>query len=85
MNNTVCCHLESDIEKMDWLVIRIFGETELFDRDTEVMALQVAHAAKCGTAVEGIFENGLILGYFPGRIITYDDLRNSKISRYNNS
>ena len=77
----VCCHLESDTERKDWVVVRVFGEEGEYDRDNEVMGLQLAYAAKCGTPVLGIFTNGVIVGFFPGRTIKYDDLFDHKVMR----
>ena len=77
----VCCHLESDTEKKDWMVVRIFGGEDKHNLDNEVMTLQAAHAARCGTPVIGVFTNGVIVGFFSGRTLTYDDLLDHKIMR----
>ena len=85
LNHMILCHHVSDTEEKDWFVLRIFPtqSTGIYHegRDMEVMAIQVAHAAHCGTPLMALFENGVIVGYFPGRCLEYKDLYNPNIAR----
>ncbi len=76
------CTVKSDSKMAAGVVIRVFGEQGVSDGDNEVKCLQIAHAAKCGTPLVAIFENGVVVGNFVGRTTTFDDFHNPKIARY---
>ena len=76
------CSLRSDTKMVNGVVIRVFGEQGLSNRDDEVKGLQIAHAAGCGTPLLAIFENGVVVGNFIGRTTTFVDFHNPKIARY---
>ncbi len=76
------CTLMSDTKMTAGVVVRVFGEQSFSDRDNEVKGLQLAYAAQCGTPLVAIFENGIVVGNFVGRTITFGDFHNPKIARY---
>ena len=84
MNKMVSCGLHGHRKINEDLVVRVFGEalTSLPNRDKEVMGLQLAHAAGCGTPLVAIFDNGLVVGKAPGQPFQYKLLFNPDIARY---
>ncbi len=84
----LCAHLKSDTEKKDALVLRIFGEMTLpdgmevtFDRNFEIMGLQLGHKIGISQPIYAIFENGVVYKYATGSTLTPKDLENPKVIR----
>ncbi len=82
----LCCFLKDDTKKTDALMVRIFGvlNTEYcipFDRDSEIMAIQLAHNLGFGQKMYAIFKNGVVYGYNSGRTLTGEDISNPKVVR----
>ena len=84
LNTMVSCGLQGNMKHSDDLAVRVFGEgiASLLNRDKEVMGLQLAHAAGCGTPLVAIFDNGLVVGKAPGQPFQYKLLFNPDIARY---
>ena len=85
MNHMLCCHLVSDKDKKDAMVIRIFvcGMKGISrDRDTEIMAMQVAAHIKVAQPVYALFRNGIVYKYGRGSTLTGEDLKNPIVVRY---
>ena len=85
MNQMMCCHLASDKDKKDAVVIRIFlhgySADITIDRDMEVMAIQVAAHIKIGQPAYAVFKNGTAYKYAPGRTVTGEDMKTPHVSR----
>ncbi len=41
--------------------------------------MQVAYAAGCTPPIYAVFNNGLVIGFAPGRTLNYEDMFNLKI------
>ena len=85
MNHMMCCHLVSDKDKEDAMVIHIFvaGIKDIpLDRDTEVMAMQVSAHIKVAQPVYALFKNGIVYKYGKGRTLNGEDLKNPTVVRY---
>ncbi len=75
-----CTHKDN---LQDALIVRVYlRDNDLLNRDSEVMGLQVAHAAGCGTPLIAIFKNGIVVGCFDGRTAVYADYFNPSIMRW---
>ena len=81
----LCCHLVSDKDKKDAVVIRIFIDGGIagitMDRDAEVMAIQVSANIKVAQPVYALFKNGIVYKYGTGRTLTGADLQNPFVIR----
>ncbi len=85
MNTLYLCHLSDDVDQQDALVVKIYMFTPdnvVIDRDQEVIFTQVAHAVGVGPPLYGIFDNGHVYKYAPGRQITFEEFLNPKLYRY---
>ena len=83
INQMMCCHLLSDKGKKDAVVIRIFiqGMTGVtIERNTEVMAIQVAAHIKIGQPAYAVFRNGIAYRFAPGRSAIPEDVKNPKLN-----
>ena len=84
-----CCHLKSDKDKSDALVVRTFGvfpfdlgiELPEIDRNYEVMALQAAGQIGVAQPVYALYKNGIVYGYATGRTVEPQDLKNPCVIR----
>ena len=81
----LCCHLVSDEDKNDAIVVRVFNSNitmATVDRDNEVMAIQVAAAINVAAPVYALFKNGIVYKYANGRTLTGDDITKPELVRY---
>ncbi len=88
MNHSLCVHLKADTDKKNALVLRIFGVLKLpdgieltFDRNFEIMGLQLGHKIGISQPIYAIFENGVVYKYATGSTLTPKDLENPKVIR----
>jgi len=83
INNMKRFHLRSDNDLQDAIVVRVYGSTldTFVNREKEVLAMQVAHAAGCFQPLVAIFKNGVAYKYAHGRTLTTSDLNDPKIIR----
>ena len=66
----------SDITLDDAVMVRVYGDGlgDANPRDTEFLALQIAHAVDCFPTLHASFQNGLVYEYIKGRVPTFKDL-----------
>ncbi len=48
------------------------------DRQQEVISLQVAHEAGVAPPVYAIFDNGIVCGYAPGKMLQWEQMWDDK-------
>ena len=84
MNHMLCCHLVSDKDKKDAMVIRIFvsgAQGVIMDREMEILAIQVAAQINVGQPVYALFKNGIVYKYAAGRTLNAKDVQNPQVMR----
>ncbi len=81
MNTLYCCHLVADTDKSDALVVRVIYEGKRKEAKQEEFALRVAHASGCCKPLYAIFDNGFVIGYAQGRLITWNELWDPHIAK----
>ena len=66
----------SDITLDDAVMVRVYGDGlgDANPRDTEFLALQIAHAVDCFPTLHASFQSGLVYKYIKGRVPTFKDL-----------
>ena len=72
----------ADKEFQDAYVARI--QTNVADsiqRSLEAPHLQIGHSQKCCAPVYGVFEGGLLVGYSPGDLVTWEECYDDHIAR----
>ena len=94
VNEMKLFYQREDVTRDDAVIMRVFGESlgDMNPRDTEFLALQVAHAAGCFPTLHASFKNGLVYKYAKGRIPGFKDILKpdviiditSKLFRFNN-
>ena len=78
----IYCHCKEDVDRKDALAIRIFGSHHIpVDRTAELIGIQLAHAAGCGTALVATFHNGFVTEYSHGNLIARMDYFKPHIAR----
>ena len=84
MNYNVCCHLVSDVERSNALVVRVHGvfDPDALNRDMDVIGFQIGHSAGASLPVYATFDNGFVYGYAAGRRLEYEDLYEEEVIRY---
>ncbi len=79
-NILYCCYLDEDKEGQDALLVRIqYDETK--EKSSEELALRLADITGCGKQLLASFNNGLVVGYARGRMITWNDLWDPHIAK----
>ena len=80
VNSMPCFYQERDKERVDALVVRVYGREDfvILEREKEFLTLQVAQAAGCFPPVLASFANGLVYRFEPGRIANFHDLTNPR-------
>ena len=81
LNTLIHCKLKSDATNEDALVVRIFAEDTMADRDLEKVGLRVAMEIGFGPPLVAEFNNGIVMGFVKGRTLTYEDYADPKIMR----
>ena len=66
----------------DAVVVKIFADKCLTDREGEILGLQVGMNIGLSPTLLAVFDNGLVMEYVRGRVLTYEDYGNSSIMRY---
>ena len=75
LNNMACFYQKWDEDLSDGLVVRVYGSSEVqWSRETEILAMQIAHGVGCFPQLLATFQNGLVYPYTPGRMATFEDL-----------
>ncbi|PVD18397.1 hypothetical protein C0Q70_20946 [Pomacea canaliculata] len=79
-NKLVGCFLESQPDEV--VLLRINGEaTELIiDRKAEVETFVLLHAAGCSPPLYAVFNNGIAYGFFPGKPIDEELVRDEQVA-----
>ena len=71
-----------DTELEDAYVARIPSDVgDSIERSLEVPYLQIGHSQKCCAPVYGVFEGGLLVGYSPGDLVTWEECYDDHIAR----
>lgn len=81
VNTLYCCHLHKDEDKSDALVVRVLYKDKSEDHKQEEFALRVAQATGCGQPLYATFNNGFVIGYAQGRLITWNELWDPHIAK----
>ena len=81
INTLVRCHLTSEDNHEDAVVVKIFADKSIPDREAEILGLQIAPSVDLGPCLEAIFDNGMVMQYVKGRPLAYTDYANSKIMK----
>jgi len=77
ITNTILSIWNSIVGRNDRILIRIYGEkTELLvDREVEIRNMVFLNRHGCAAPLYGTFDNGVIYGYVPGRVLKRSDVR----------
>ena len=78
-NTVLGCHVGDDLD--DLVLVRVNGEGSglTIDRDGEPEVMQALHAAGCASPIHGIFDNGMVYGFFPGETLDEKTVRDPHI------
>ncbi len=83
VNYNMCCHLASDTEKTNALVVRVHGTMDpgFINRDMDVIGFQIGHSVGASQPVYATFKNGLVYRYAVGKKLEHEDLYDDNVIR----
>ena len=76
VNGTKVFYQRKDDKRDDAVIVRVFsdGLGDANPRESEFLAMQIAHAAGCFPAIHASFTNGVVYKYAKGRVLCHKDL-----------
>ncbi len=82
-NLQVCCHLDSDTERDDAVVIRVVSKNtdNIVDRDMEKLTMRLLHTMGMGAELYASFTNGIAYQFLPGNTLDVQTVADPHISR----
>ena len=76
VNGTKVFYQRKDDKRDDAVIVRVFsdGLGDANPRESEFLAMQIAHAAGCFPTIHASFTNGVVYKYAKGRVLCHKDL-----------